>query len=453
MGTPNGAARTLPQAPPSPTRSSDHVILISIDGLRPAVYLHAELEGVRMPNLTALRRAGSAAEGVLVACPSLTYPSHTSIVTGVSPARHGIVTNTILDPPNGSRLWFFENSAMKAPALWDVAGRNGLTTGGVSWPVTVGAKMDVIYPESNQAPSDSTWLVRARHDSTTGLVDAVVADLGGFGERDNLDPVKRDRFATAAAVRILRTDKPNLLVIHLMQTDSAQHADGPGSASARAAYERIDAHLGEIMQATKEAGISARTTFVITGDHGFSRVHSLFQPNVALREAGLLRTDDQGRITKWQALLHGMAILVNEQADPSVRERVTALFESLAESRYKGLFRVIGRKELDERGAYPGALMFFEPAEGYYLSEGFDQNAFLVGTTRRGAHGFLPTEPRMFTGLILSGAGIRPGVPLPFVRQIDIAPTVARLLGFSMPDVDGVPLVGVMESARKPGEN
>lgn len=443
------ATTTAGQAPPAAAtagRPADHVVLITIDGFRPAVYRDAAGEGVNLPNLEALRRAGSAADGVMVAYPSMTYPSHTSIVTGVPPSKHGIISNTIFDPPSGSRLWYFENKAVKTPALWDVARRHGLKTAGVSWPVSVGAAMDVIYPESNQAPSDSTWLARARLDSTPGLVDAVVEDLGGFGERDNADPVKRDRFAAAAAARIIRTEKPNLLVVHLMETDSAQHANGPGSPQARAAFERVDAHIGAIIRATEEAGIRARTAFVITGDHGFSRVHSLFQPNVLLRDAQLLKTDDKGNVTEWSAVLHGMAVRIKNSEDAALATRVTSIFEDLARTRYKGLFRIVGRKELDELGAYPDALFMFEPAEGYYLSDGFAQNEFLVGTTRRGAHGFLPTEPRMFTGLIVSGAGIRPGVPLPLVRQIDIAPTVARLLGFSMPEADGVPVVGIIDT-------
>lgn len=441
------AARTSAQTPPVAGRAADHVILITIDGFRPQVYLDAEREGVSIPHLKALLKAGSGAEGVVVAYPSMTYPSHTSIVTGVSPARHGVISNTQFDPLKGSRAWFSENSAIKTPALWDVAKMHGLKTAGVSWPVTVGATMDVLYPESNQAPQDSTWLVRARKDSTPGLVDAVVNDLGGFGERDNLDPIKRDRFATAVATRIIRTEKPNLMVVHLMETDSAQHANGPGSPQARAAFERVDAHIGAIVQATEEAGTRGRTAFLITGDHGFSRVHALFQPNVILRDAGLLKTNEKGDVTEWQAVLHGMAVRVRNPAAPSLAERVINLFEKLERTRYKGLFKMVRRAELDERGAYPEALFFFEPAEGYYLSDGFAQNSFLIGTTRRGAHGFLPTEPRMFTGLIVSGSGVRAGVPLPSVRQNDIAPTVAHLLGFEMPEADGVPLFGVIETA------
>ena len=194
-------------------RAADHVVLISIDGFRPAVYLDPAREGVDLPALRALAEAGSVADGVQVAYPSMTYPSHTSLATGVQPARHAIVSNTIFDPPTGSRLWYFERRYRKAPAIWTLAKQHGLTTAGVSWPVTVGDDMDVLYPESNQAPQTTTWLALARKQSTPGLIDAVVRDLGSFGERDNADPVKRDRFAAAVATRIIRTARPNLLVV------------------------------------------------------------------------------------------------------------------------------------------------------------------------------------------------------------------------------------------------
>jgi imidazolonepropionase-like amidohydrolase/arylsulfatase A-like enzyme len=435
-------------APPAPARATDHIVLISIDGFRPAVYLDAAREGVDLPALRALAEAGSVADGVEVSYPSMTYPSHTSLATGVSPARHGIVSNTIFDPPTGSRLWYFERRYRRAPAIWTVAKQHGLTTAGVSWPVTVGDEIDVLYPESNQAPQGKTWLALAREQSTAGLVDAVVQDLGGFGERDNADPIKRDRFAAAVATRIIRTAHPNLLVVHLMETDSAQHADGPGSPAARAAYARVDAHVGAIVGAVEQAGLRDRTTFVVSGDHGFARVHSLFQPNVVLRKAGLLKTNERGAITSWEAAAHGLAIRLRQPANAALATRVTRLFDTLAAGPYRGLLRVVKRAEIDRHGADPGALLMLEPVEGYYVSDGVDKDTFVVATPRHGAHGFLPTSPRMHTGLILSGAGIIRGAPLPFVRQIDIAPTIARLLGFEMPGVEGVPLVGALAGGQ-----
>ena len=426
-------------------RQADHVIVISIDGFRPALYRDPAGEGVSIPNLLALRDAGSAADGVQVCYPSMTYPSHTSLATGSRPARHGIVSNTIFDPATGSQMWYFENVAVKVPALWDVAKAGGLKTAGASWPVSVGAKIDVLFPESNQAPRDMTWLARARAESTPGLVDAAVTALGGFGESDNRNAVQRDRFTTAVATHIIRNERPNLLMIHLMETDSAQHAEGPGSQASKDAIARIDAHVGAIVTAVDEAGLRGRTTFIVSGDHGFSRVNALIQPNVVLRDAGLLTTDDGGRVTDWQAVSHAMAIRLRDPANRELAQRAERAFTSLADGKYKGIFRVVSRAELDAHGTYPDAAFFIEPAEGYYISDGVAGGTVLVGTTRRGAHGFLPTEARMHTGLIIAGAGVRPGVPLPLVRQIDIAPTAARLLGLDMPEADGLPIVGVLK--------
>jgi hypothetical protein len=163
-----------------------------------------------------------------------------------------------------------------------------------------------------------------------------------------------------------------------------------------------------------------------------------------LRENGWLTTDDKGRVAEWQAASHATAIRLRDPKDRALAARVEQAFAKLAEGRYRGIFRVVSRADLDALGAYPDAAFFIEPAEGYYVSDGVTGGSILVGTTRRGAHGFLPTETRMHTGLIAAGAGIRAGVPLPLLRQIDIAPTIARLLGFDMPDVDGVPMVGLL---------
>ena len=439
------AAPPAPQAAAAPARSSDHVIVISIDGFRPAVYLDAAHEGVSVPNLQALRAAGSAADGMQVAYPSLTYVSHTSLATGVRPARHGIISNTKFDPSAGSRQWYYEVEAMKVPAIWDRAKAHGLKTAGASWPVTVGADIDVLFPESNQAPPDSTWLARARAESTPGLVDAVVQELGGFGENDNRLAVQRDRFTAAVAAHIIRSERPHLLMIHLMETDTTQHVAGPGSAAARDAIQHIDTHVGAIVRATEEAGIRARTTFLITGDHGFSRVHTLIQPHVILRDGGWLTTDARGRVVTWQAAAHASAIRLKDPNDHALAAQIEQAFRAAAAGRYQGMFRVVSRAELDALGAYPDAAFFIEPAEGYYVTDGVVNDAVLVAATRFGAHGFLPTEARMHTGFIAAGAGIRAGVPLPLLRQIDVAPTIARLLGFEMGDVDGVPIVGVLK--------
>ena len=257
------------------------------------------------------------------------------------------------------------------PALWDVAKEAGLTTAGVSWHVTVGAAIDVLFPESHQFPSEGTWLDLARRESTPGLVDAVVEALGGFPPDGNRDPQGRDIFATAAAVHMIQTAQPNLLVVHMVQTDYAQHASGRHSPEAKLAFAKVDAHVGEIVAAVRSAGIEARTAFVITGDHGFYRVHSELQPNVILRRAGLLETDSEDKITAWRAAAHRGAIKLADGAGEETAAKALAAFRELSEGRYRGLFRLVERAELDALGTDPEALFFIEPIEGYSIGGGF----------------------------------------------------------------------------------
>jgi predicted AlkP superfamily pyrophosphatase or phosphodiesterase len=366
------------------------------------------------------------------------------MVTGVRPARHGVIYNTVFDPLDGFRDWFWESSWIKVPTLWDLARQKG--TAGASWPVTVGSSIDYLIPEGEFFPTGEEMLEYMRRISTPELVDAVRAKVPAEIVTGQVDSAERDRFIAAAVVHMIETYRPNLTLVHLIETDSAQHTRGKHTPEVHRAFTNIDGYLGEIIRATEAAGIRQRTTFVITGDHGFYQIHSALQPNVELRRAGLLKTDSQGRITEWKAIAHGAAIRVAPGTDDATRRQVRALFQNLADTQYRGLFRLVERPELDSLGAYPEAFFIIEPVEGYMLSGGFIGDAFVVPANLRGNHGYLPSIPAMHTGLIVSGYRAKKGVQVPLARQIDIAPTIGRLLGVEFNDIDGVPLVGVLEN-------
>src|SRR5262249_6392569 len=122
-------------------RERPPLVVISVDGLRPDYVLEADRYGLRIPELRRLVREGAHATGVRGVLPTVTYPSHTTLVTGVSPARHGILANRPFDPAarrEGS-VWYAED--IKAETLWDAAAAAGLRTANVDWPVTAGARI------------------------------------------------------------------------------------------------------------------------------------------------------------------------------------------------------------------------------------------------------------------------------------------------------------------------
>src|SRR5262249_46285177 len=124
------------------------VLLVSIDGLRPDYVLDGDAHGLQVPNLRRMMAEGAYSTGVHGVLPTVTYPSHTTLVTGVSPARHGICSNTTFDPEGLNQSgWYWYAADIRVPTLWDEAGKAGLITANVHWPVTVGARIDFNLPQ------------------------------------------------------------------------------------------------------------------------------------------------------------------------------------------------------------------------------------------------------------------------------------------------------------------
>jgi predicted AlkP superfamily pyrophosphatase or phosphodiesterase len=124
-----------------------HVLVISVDGMRPGDYLSPP-PGSHIPNLLRLKSHGSFAEAVRGVYPSVTYPSHTTIVTGYLPAQDGVYTNyssrVAGKNPND---WFWFAKAIRCTTLWDEARKDNLTTASITWPVTADAAIDWDVPE------------------------------------------------------------------------------------------------------------------------------------------------------------------------------------------------------------------------------------------------------------------------------------------------------------------
>lgn len=403
-----------------------HVVIVSIDGLRPDFYLD---ETWAAPELRALLRAGShalAAEGVF---PTVTYPNHATIVTGVRPARHGVFSNTIPTSAGTRGRWYEEASDLRSAPIWEWARAAGLTTAAVSWPVTAGARIDLLVPERDYYAQKNP-LERLYADSTAGIFERL-----GVTPRPEMfkDVVQWDAFLAETASAMIRQARPNLLLLHLVQTDFFQHQFGRSGAEVKAAVARVDAHIGTLRRTLAEAGPADRWVMIVTGDHGFEDVRRGVHPNVLLARAGLRGCPEPG--DNWRATAYiasgSAAILVNPPGDAATAAAAEAALRSEAGDAY----RIVPRAELDDLGALPNAAFAIAAAPEYAM--GFGCRGSLLVSGSGGQHGYLPSHPRMPTGFIAAGAGVRAGVTLERVRLIDVTPTAARLLGIEAPSVEG----------------
>src|SRR5712692_5899226 len=129
-------------------RARPILIMVSLDGLRPDYVTAADAHGLKIPNLRRFLEEGAFADGVAGVIPTVTYPSHTTLITGVWPTRHGILANTTFDPLGKNQSgWYWYTEDIKVPTLWDAARQAGLTTASIQWPVSVGARVTWNIPE------------------------------------------------------------------------------------------------------------------------------------------------------------------------------------------------------------------------------------------------------------------------------------------------------------------
>ncbi len=417
--------------------SARQVIVISVDGMTPAEYEQTAAHGLKIPTLTAMRTGGCASPGVVPVLPASTYPNHTAMITGVPPAIHGVVSNTPIDPfnlENGG--WYYFADKIQVPTLWQALHKAGMKSAAVSWPVTVGADIDYLLPEFRPVRTEEdAALLRAI--STPGLFHEAEEIGKGKGRKMG------DAWRTAAAIDILQTRKPRLLLLHLSDLDEVQHKYGPHTAETHAVLETIDGEIGQIRAAVEAGGNARNTSWLIVSDHGFLAVLKTMNPMVALREAGLITTDASGKVTAWKVyprnLTGSLFLETKDKSDTESAAKATALMQELAKDPANGIAKIDTPADLKAQGAAPDAFLGLEAAPGFGFGNGIT-GALRTESTQKGAHGYSPLLPELHSSLILFGAGIAPCASLPDARIIDIGPTAAALLGVTMPNVQGVVL-------------
>lgn len=440
-------AASAASADPAPAAPERRAVVVSIDGLMPGDYLEADALGLAIPNLRRLMSEGAWARGVVGVLPSVTYPSHTTLVTGVPPRVHGIGSNSIVDPEGkAGGAWHWFASAIRVPTLVSAAEARGLVTGAVSWPVSVGLGADFNLPEiwrpGSSHPVDLEMLrLLSSPPGPAGLIRAVEIDRG----RPFPYPLTEDE-RVDTAVHVLRRQRPHLLLVHLFDLDHEQHEHGPRIPQALAALEATDAALGRLLAEIDAAGLAGSTLFAVVSDHGFLPVERELRPNALLREAGLIEVDEEGEVTSWRAAFHqdgGSAALYLAEpgaADAAALvERVRGLLAPYAADPASGLREILGPERIAALGGPAEAALALDAEAGFrFVNDAAGE--WSAPTTSRGHHGFAPDRPEMHAALIVRAPGLARRGDLGVVPMTAIAPTVAAWLGLTLAPEAAEPL-------------
>lgn len=424
FGVASSCSHSTKAPAPQKRPASPKLVLISIDGMRPAFYTSPEYRKIA-PTLAALSDQGEIApHGITPIFPSLTYPNHTAMVTGAYSAEHGIYNNRLYSPTEGpTDEWNWYESAIRVPTLWQAAEQAGLKVAILRWPASVGARVSWEIPEifagNKGFNAVADWDAVRKNTDADFLNHAVeegpVKVPKSIADMDQID--------TQAAEWVLREANPDVIMIHLIDVDHVQHQAGTDSPEVMQAIQGIDGEVARIVRLLDPK----RTTVIITGDHGFATFNTYINLPPLIREAGLfeqvLAQTDGGQAAIF-AKPGGKVI-------PPSQKDVCAILARTAEHYGHGLITAISKRRLRQLHAYPLALCALDAKIGYAF--GFKTSALVIEPTDhpRGHHGYLPSHPEMKAGFFIWGKGLsHPGQPLDGdIKMVDIAPTAAEILG------------------------
>lgn len=423
--------------------SAEPVLLISIDGLRPGDVIDAGARGISAPNLRAIMDGGAYAAGVIDALPSVTYPNHTTLITGAAPARHGISNNTVFDPlRKNDGGWYWYESDIRTETLWDAVSKSGGGVASIGWPVSVGARaIDWNIPEYWRAwnPEDLK-LVEAL--STEGLVaeleEAAGVPFSAFQDQGAGGDIARAKFAAA----VIALKRPQLTTLHLISLDHFEHEEGPGSAKAVEMLEAIDGAIGELILAARAA--EPDLVVAIVSDHGFASITQNSNLMIPFIEAGLITYDaDKRSVTGWDAIPWGAggsaAIILARSDDKKLKKKVARLLDKLAVDPDLKISRVIDAREIAKRGGAreAGFWVDFTPGQS---AMGYKTEGALATPADGGTHGFFPGDPEMRASFFIIGPGVPAGRNFGEIDMRAIAPTIAGRLGVTLSGAEEKPL-------------
>ncbi|HTS26518.1 MAG TPA: ectonucleotide pyrophosphatase/phosphodiesterase [Bryobacteraceae bacterium] len=427
----------------APAFAAGHaLLLISIDGLKPEYLLQADAHGLKIPHLRRILNDGAHASGVRGVLPTVTYPSHTTIVTGVWPSKHGIYTNIVFDPLGlNFEGWYWYAEDIAVPTIWEGASNAGLTVGSVSWPASVGAKgIRYNVPEYWRAQKTPDDLKLMRAISTPGLVAEIAKDAGPYNV-DLDDAIPGDLARTRYAAWILRHGKPQLMTVHLAALDHLQHASGPFSSESNATLEQIDRMVGQLEEAMR--GAWPDYAICIVSDHGFSGIDHSLNLMKAFADQGLV-TLGKGPgfrgaplVVDWKAFPKvdggSAAIMLKDPKDEATRTKVEHLLHELSADRANGIAGILDRKAIASMGGDPHAAFWVDMQPGFSVVNTLGP---LVSAAKGGTHGNSPSHRALLSSFFIAGPDVERGLALGELDLRNIAPTVAAYLAFPFPSAE-----------------
>lgn len=396
-----------------------YVIVISFDAVS-----EEDLEFLsKQPNFSKLIKNGALIKNVESVYPSLTYPAHATIVTGKYPKNHGVINNTVLDFKNDNPDWYWYRKYIKGDTIFDLAEKSGMKTCSILWPVTARSKITYNMPEIFCTKRYDNQILKS---ALAGSKIYQVNMNKRFGYlRQGMEEPYLDNFATEVAKKTIRELKPNLILLHLIDSDSQKHKYGIENKKVIESLKRHDERLGEIIESLKLAGIYEDSTIIALGDHSQINVNNVIKLNSILMKNDLINFNGN-KIKSYKAIAKSCDgssyIYLKNKNDVETRKKVRDILNELKNKYSNVIEEVYNNEEIKNLGADINASFMIEAKRGYYFIDDF------LG----------PSRDNYKTFFIAYGKTIKKGVVLEKGKLINHGPTIAKILDIDLRDCDGI---------------
>jgi predicted AlkP superfamily pyrophosphatase or phosphodiesterase len=443
-----GRVQTASAAPAGSTIDRDRiVVLMSIDGL---ANFYMDDRAAEIPTIRKLAAEGARAASMRASDPTVTWPNHTTLVTGVSPAKHGVLGNNYFDRVKSEKITLIWDPALdkdeivKVPTIYDVAKSAGYKTAAIHWPATRNARsLDWTSPDVGKAELVSKYttpeLLKECKDAGYHVI------YGNEGKTiSRTEGIDEDNMWTNIFNMILHKHRPNLGLLHVLAVDHTQHYEGPRSPGAYAAIKAADGQVRQVWEELQK-DFPRKATLIIVSDHGFSLNKTKVSPSAILEKAGLAdRSKGKENSGPVQLVVQGGSIFVYISDDANRETTMRRVKQAFAN--VDGVDKIVSPSEFAAYGIAdpkrdphaPDMVVFAKM--GYF----FGDTAAGAKKEMKGSHGYDSHLPDLHAVFVACGTGIKPDIKLGEIDNKSVAPTIAKLLGVEIPNADGKPLVDAL---------
>lgn len=347
--------------------------------------------------------------------PALTYPAHTTMVTGCDPAAHGIGQNQPFQPGKAPemRAWYWEESQVQQETLFQAVKRQGGRCASMLWPVTgKSSSISWNFPEVLALPGENQVLKMLQYGTAPWILHM---ELKHGRKRISTHEPHLSDYAITLACDVIRAHQPELTAIHLVDVDEMRHHHGVNSPEALAGMDRMERRVQTLWDTMQNIPGMEDALLVLVSDHGQADVSQTVNLGAAMQADGI----------PVQVQSNGMSAYLFTKKPQQAQKWLTY------HGKKNGVARVYDRQALAEMGCIHQVDLAVEAAPGVVFADGLPQ-----AKREKATHGFGPGHPAENCLLAVRGRGIKP-CQLPPIPMRDVAPTLAGLMKIQLPQAVG----------------